>query len=104
MHSFLTVTRLIMMFAGVATWQRALNSLESSSDDLADLNDKFSDSFVSGSKDLAKACLWSLTVLGLVIDLLCFKWLPIAGFLFYLELLHTVVTALIPYAKGIAAS
>ena len=61
-------------------------------------------SFVSESKVLAEVCLWVLAVVGFILDILCFKWISIANFLFYHELLFCVIAAFIPCAKGVGQS
>ena len=103
-HGFLTLARLIMMICGNASWQRALKFIESSQDvsDGSTLN--YNASFVSESKVLAEVCLWVLAVVGLILDILCFKWISIANFLFYHELLFCVIAAFIPCAKGVGQS
>ena len=103
MHSFLTVVRLVMMLAGVAAWQRAQKAVDKGADSVDNLQEE-SATFDANSRDLAAICLWVLTIVGLILDLLCLKWLRIASLLFYLELLHTVLTATFPNTNGIAAS
>ena len=49
-------------------------------------------------------CLWVLAVIGLILDVLCFKWLSLANLLFYLELLFSVIAAFIPSSQGVAQS
>ena len=92
-----------MMISGGAAWQRAYNFADKSAKNDLNMNE-YNSNFVSDSKDLVTACIWILTIQGLILDILCIKWLNIASFLFYLELMYTVMTAMFPYASGIAAS
>ena len=91
------------MFMGVAAWQKAVDFIDSGAKDEIN-SEKYNAAFVSGSKDLVTVCICIITVAGLVLDLLCLKWLSIASSLFYLELLYSAMIAMFPYAKGIAAS
>ena len=90
-----------MMIAGVASWQRALeNDTEVNNVNLGSKNTDF----ISQVKPFAIVCLWVITITGLLLDALCLKWLNMARFFFYLELLHTVITAMFPYQYGIGSS
>ena len=91
-----------MMLAGVAAWQRAHKAVDKGAAADDNLQER-SATFDANFRDFAAICLWVLTILGLVLDLLCLKWLRIASLLFYLEQLHTVVTAIFPFTNGIAA-
>ena len=91
-----------MMLAGVAAWQRAHKAVDKGAAADDNLQER-SATFDANFRDFAAICLWVLTIVGLVLDLLCLKWLRIASLLFYLELLHTVVTAIFPFTNGIAA-
>ena len=47
--------------------------------------------------DYVTTALWTVTIVGLLIDIACLKWIKIAHALFYLELLHTVLSCLVPF-------
>ena len=47
--------------------------------------------------DYVTIALWTVTIVGLLIDIACLKWIKIADALFYLELLHTVISCLVPF-------
>ena len=89
------------MIAGVAAWQRALsNTQDMNNSNLYDKNV----AFINEAKPFATVSLWVITVTGLLLDVLCLKWLNIANFLFYIELLHTALTAMFPYQYGLGSS
>ena len=45
-----------------------------------------------------------VNIVGLVLDIACFKWIKIAHALFYVELLHTVLVCMVPFELGLGAS
>ena len=45
-----------------------------------------------------------VTIIGLVLDIACYKWIRIAHALIYVEILYTIILAMIPFEQGIAAS
>ena len=91
------------MLGGVAAWQRARKAVEKGVAEDDNLQER-SATYGANFRDFAEVCLWVITIVGLVLDLLCIKWLRFASMLFYFELLHTGASAIIPCANGIAAS
>ena len=88
-----------MMCAGVSAWQRA-SSNDTMADNVGTAGNE--SSFFNEFKGLETTILWVLTIAGLVLDAVCLKWLRVANILFYLELLHTAITAMFPYSNGVA--
>ena len=48
--------------------------------------------------------LWSLTLLGALLDIACLKWIRVAHVLIYVEILFTALSALVPFENGFGAS
>ena len=95
-HTLMTVYRLVLMAANYTSWQRALANPGAAPEHNTDLFDAV--------KEPLPIALWSITLVGLFVDLLCCKKLQAARALFYVELLYLVALALVPFGKGVAES
>ena len=85
LHCMVTLARLIEYSSGRSMWDR-----------WEDQDPSYKDDSIKTYLTYGKFTAWSLLVLGLIIDLLCFKWRGLARLIFHVEMMQICLFRLIP--------
>lgn len=94
-HSVLTVFRLIFMAFQATSWQRSLANREAIVHNIE---------LVDSIQQTVQVSIMLTTLVGLVLDIACYKWIRIAHALIYVEIIYTAQHASIPFEQGLGAS
>lgn len=91
-HIFITLTRIIFPMLGIAYWQKGLRNAA----ELEGVNKEF----VEENRSLLVTLIMVFIAVGVLMDILIWKWRWLGRYLFYLECCGVVIYSLLPIDLG----
>ena len=87
-HSFMTATRVFFSLLGQSYWQKGFNSRKE--------NPTLRHDFSENIESYVRIAIIVMIPLGVLLDILCWRWRKAANALIYYELASTIIQAFAP--------
>ena len=90
-HLILMLSRVVFPVFGIAYWQKAFN--ERVQNNITELNENF----IEKSEDTIKIGIWIMIVLGVLLDIMCWKYRQLSKLILYYELFSILWQGFVPF-------
>ena len=90
-HLILMLSRVVFPIFGIAYWQKAFN--ERVQNNITELNEDFIDK----SENAIKIGIWIIIVLGVLLDIICWKYRYLSKLILYYELFSILWQGFVPF-------
>ena len=91
-HSLKNAIMILLAIFGDASWEVNPNSLDDATKQCIDFNEEFANTVAF----MAKTTIYIMLCLGLILDLICWRYRKVSSLLFYFENALMIVVSLLP--------